>query len=48
MKMRLHATLTLGLIVTLAVMLLLPMAAAAKPITLSYANFPPAPTFPCV
>ena len=48
MKTRLHATLTLGLIVTLAVMLLLPMAAAAKPITLSYANFPPAPTFPCV
>ncbi len=48
MKTRMHATLTCGLIVALAVMLLLPAAAAAKTITLSYANFPPAPTFPCV
>ena len=48
MKTKTHTTLTLGLILILATVLLLPAAAVAKPITLSYANFPPAPTFPCV
>ncbi len=32
----------------LAVTILAPVSAAAEPIKLSYANFPPAPTFPCV
>ena len=27
---------------------LLPVSSMAAPITLNYANFPPAPTFPCV
>ncbi len=48
MTKRTFAPLTLGLISILAVVLLLPGAVAAETVTLSYANFPPAPTFPCV
>ena len=48
MTIRRHTILTFGLMATLAAVLMLPAAAAAKTITLSYANFPPAPTFPCV
>ncbi len=47
MKKRTFAALTLGLAFLLAAVLLAGPA-AAEPITLSYANFPPAPTFPCV
>ncbi len=47
MKKRTVTALSLGLIILLAAFLL-PGAAAAETITLSYANFPPAPTFPCV
>jgi len=39
---------TLCLIVVLTTFLLIPFAVSAGPLTLSYANFPPAPTFPCV
>lgn len=39
---------TLGLVVALMMLVLMPAAVSAGPITLSYANFPPAPTFPCV
>ena len=39
---------TLGLLVALMCLLVMPGAAGAGTITLSYANFPPAPTFPCV
>jgi len=34
--------------ISLVAALLLPVSATAEPIKLSYANFPPAPTFPCV
>ncbi len=40
--------LTLGLMAMMAAVLMLPGAATAETISLSYANFPPAPTFPCV
>jgi TRAP-type transport system periplasmic protein len=39
---------TLGLLVGVLSLLLMPGAVSAGTITLSYANFPPAPTFPCV
>lgn len=42
------ARIALCLVVALMTLFLLPTAASAGPITLSYANFPPAPTFPCV
>jgi TRAP-type C4-dicarboxylate transport system substrate-binding protein len=38
----------IGLVTALFVVSLYPVSSAAAPITLSYANFPPAPTFPCV
>ncbi len=38
----------IGLVMTLFILSLFPVPSAAAPITLSYANFPPAPTFPCV
>jgi TRAP-type C4-dicarboxylate transport system substrate-binding protein len=47
MKKRTLTAFAFGLVVALTAALL-PGAAAAKTITLSYANFPPAPTFPCV
>jgi TRAP-type C4-dicarboxylate transport system substrate-binding protein len=37
-----------GLIAALCIASLFPVSSAAAPITLNYANFPPAPTFPCV
>lgn len=37
-----------GFITALFIVGLFPLSSAAAPITLSYANFPPAPTFPCV
>ena len=39
---------TLGLLVGVLSLLMVPGAVSAGTITLSYANFPPAPTFPCV
>ena len=36
------------LVVSLITLLLIPIGASAGSISLSYANFPPAPTFPCV
>jgi TRAP-type C4-dicarboxylate transport system substrate-binding protein len=47
MKKRMITALTFSLVFLLAAVWL-PQAAAAETITLSYANFPPAPTFPCV
>jgi TRAP-type C4-dicarboxylate transport system substrate-binding protein len=48
MKQKL-AIVSIGFIVAmLAVTILTPASAVAGPIKLSYANFPPAPTFPCV
>ncbi len=47
MKKRTFAVQSIGLVFLLVAMLL-PGTATAKTITLSYANFPPAPTFPCV
>jgi TRAP-type C4-dicarboxylate transport system substrate-binding protein len=38
----------IGLVTALFIMGLYPVSSAAGPMTLSYANFPPAPTFPCV
>jgi len=38
----------IGLVTALFIMTLFPVSSAAGPIKLSYANFPPAPTFPCV
>jgi TRAP-type C4-dicarboxylate transport system substrate-binding protein len=37
-----------GFIAAFFIVGLFPVSSAAAPITLSYANFPPAPTFPCV
>ncbi|MBW2079080.1 MAG: TRAP transporter substrate-binding protein [Deltaproteobacteria bacterium] len=37
-----------GFIAALFIVGFFPVSSAAAPITLSYANFPPAPTFPCV
>jgi TRAP-type C4-dicarboxylate transport system substrate-binding protein len=37
-----------GIVAVLSIGLLLPSTSTAKAIKLSYANFPPAPTFPCV
>jgi len=37
-----------GLLTVLMLAAFIPAASAAEPIKLSYANFPPAPTFPCV
>ncbi len=48
MKQRTFAPLTLGLLAIMAAVLMLPGASTAETISLSYANFPPAPTFPCV
>jgi len=48
MKRKPVAWTTLGLVVALMSLLLIPGAVGAGSITLSYANFPPAPTFPCV
>lgn len=48
MKHKADAMILLSLVAILATCLLLPAAANAETITLSYANFPPAPTFPCV
>lgn len=48
MKRKPDALMMLCLVVALTTLLLVPMAISAGPITLSYANFPPAPTFPCV
>jgi len=48
MKRKPVAWTTLGLVVALMSLLLIPGAVDAGSITLSYANFPPAPTFPCV
>lgn len=36
------------IVVTLFAVMVLPTAVQAEPVKLSYANFPPAPTFPCV
>ena len=38
----------IGLVTALFIVGFFPLSSAAAPITLSYANFPPAPTFPCV
>lgn len=48
--MKLKAGQILVCILTAALCLtsVMPTSAAAEPIKLSYANFPPAPTFPCV
>ena len=48
MKRKPDARLTLCLVVSLITLLLIPIGASAGSISLSYANFPPAPTFPCV
>lgn len=48
MKRKPDARLTLCLVVSLITLLLMPIGATAGSISLSYANFPPAPTFPCV
>ena len=48
MKSKPDARLTLCLVVCLMTFLLMPIGAVAGSISLSYANFPPAPTFPCV
>ncbi|MDJ0857221.1 MAG: TRAP transporter substrate-binding protein [Desulfobacterales bacterium] len=48
MTKRTFAPLTLGLMLIMAAVLILPGAVTAETISLSYANFPPAPTFPCV
>ncbi len=48
MKRKTDVRLTLCLVVALMTLLLVPAGATAGSITLSYANFPPAPTFPCV
>ena len=49
MRMKSFLPVTLILIAALAVLVLAPAAVqAADPIKLTYANFPPAPTFPCV
>ncbi len=40
--------LLIGALVLLGCGFILPITATAEPIKLSYANFPPAPTFPCV
>jgi len=48
MKRKPDARLMLCLVVSLMTLLLMPIGATADPISLSYANFPPAPTFPCV
>ncbi len=48
MKRKPDARLTLCLVVCLMTFLLMPIGAVAGSISLSYANFPPAPTFPCV
>ena len=37
-----------GFIAAVFILAFFPVSSAAAPITLSYANFPPAPTFPCV
>jgi TRAP-type C4-dicarboxylate transport system substrate-binding protein len=41
-------TSALVLVLAMAALLLAPGAAPAQPVKLTYANFPPAPTFPCV
>jgi TRAP-type C4-dicarboxylate transport system substrate-binding protein len=38
----------LGILTAFTLAVLLPAPASAEPVKLSYANFPPAPTFPCV
>jgi TRAP-type C4-dicarboxylate transport system substrate-binding protein len=48
MKRQPDAMILLSLVVALTALLLIPVALSAGTITLSYANFPPAPTFPCV
>lgn len=48
MKRKTDVRLTLCLVVALMTLLLMPAGTTAGSITLSYANFPPAPTFPCV
>jgi TRAP-type C4-dicarboxylate transport system substrate-binding protein len=48
MKRRPVALITLCLFVAMATLIGMPAAVGAGPVTLSYANFPPAPTFPCV
>ena len=48
MKRQTNGRITLCLVVALVTMLVLPAGAVAGSISLSYANFPPAPTFPCV
>jgi TRAP-type C4-dicarboxylate transport system substrate-binding protein len=48
MKSKPDARLTFCLVVCLMTFLLMPIGAVAGSISLSYANFPPAPTFPCV
>jgi len=48
MKRKTDVRLTLCLVVALMTLLLMPADTTAGSITLSYANFPPAPTFPCV
>ena len=48
MKRKADAMFTLCLVVALMTFVLVPVGATAGSITLSYANFPPAPTFPCV
>jgi TRAP-type C4-dicarboxylate transport system substrate-binding protein len=48
MKRITDALFTLCLVVALMTLVLMPVGATAGAISLSYANFPPAPTFPCV
>jgi TRAP-type C4-dicarboxylate transport system substrate-binding protein len=48
MKQKLGILFTGFFVAMLAVTILTPVSAVAEPIKLSYANFPPAPTFPCV
>ncbi|MBW2284096.1 MAG: TRAP transporter substrate-binding protein, partial [Deltaproteobacteria bacterium] len=48
MKRKTGALLAVMFVVSLLMMTWMPAPAAAGPIKLSYANFPPAPTFPCV
>ena len=48
MKRQCNALIILGLVVAVTTLLVMPAAVSAGSITLSYANFPPAPTFPCV
>ena len=48
MRQKFFRMMTLFAAVVLFTAIMMPAAGSAGPIKLSYANFPPAPTFPCV